>query len=79
MRGQQTKAGRVGAIQVSTTSARQTCKRKIEEHDSDTDQTSPDPAPVRKRICREKTGTDWQTVLDIIEYGEERSRTQMDD
>ncbi|KAG2117612.1 hypothetical protein DEU56DRAFT_761350 [Suillus clintonianus] len=24
-----------------------------------------------KRICREKTGTDWQTVLDIIKYGEE--------
>jgi hypothetical protein len=25
-----------------------------------------------KRICREKTGTDWQTVLDVIKYGEEQ-------
>ncbi|KAG1865743.1 uncharacterized protein F5891DRAFT_1187891 [Suillus fuscotomentosus] len=29
-----------------------------------------------KRICREKTGTDWQTVLDVIAYGEERNRRQ---
>lgn len=25
-----------------------------------------------KRICREKTGTDWQSVLDITKYGEEQ-------
>jgi hypothetical protein len=32
-----------------------------------------------KRICREKTGTDWQTVLDVIAYGEERNRRQTQD
>ncbi|KAG1763133.1 hypothetical protein EV702DRAFT_1205805 [Suillus placidus] len=74
----QSEAGRVGAVRArafGTTWARQTCKRKIED-----DKVSPNPAPVvaRKRICREKTGTDWQTVLDITEYGEERSRSQVD-
>jgi hypothetical protein len=29
--------------------------------------------PTVKRICREKTGTDWQTVLDVIAYGEEQN------
>ncbi|KAG1767787.1 hypothetical protein EDD22DRAFT_844361 [Suillus occidentalis] len=29
------------------------------------------PATI-KRICREKTGTDWQTVLDVTAYGEEQ-------
>ncbi|KAG2337979.1 hypothetical protein BDR05DRAFT_1004601 [Suillus weaverae] len=29
-----------------------------------------------KRICREKTGTDWQTVLDIIQYGKEKQNRQ---
>lgn len=28
--------------------------------------------PAIKRICREKTGTDWQTVLDVTAYGEEQ-------
>lgn len=27
--------------------------------------------PAPKRICREKTGTDWQTVLDLVKYGQE--------
>jgi hypothetical protein len=37
-------------------------------------------ALVVKRICREKTGTDWQTVLDIIKYGDEqRERRKFDD
>ncbi|KAG1894798.1 uncharacterized protein F5891DRAFT_1194783 [Suillus fuscotomentosus] len=38
---------------------------------------SPSPdrtAPAAKRICREKTGTDWQTVLDIIKHGEEQQQ-----
>ncbi|KAG1798515.1 uncharacterized protein HD556DRAFT_1305978 [Suillus plorans] len=30
------------------------------------------PAAVR-RICREKTGTDWQTVFDVIKYGEDNA------
>jgi hypothetical protein len=35
------------------------------------------PAVIRgKRICREKTGTDWQTVLDINQYGEEIQNRQ---
>lgn len=29
-----------------------------------------------KRICREKTGTDWQTVLDLVKYNEERQSRQ---
>jgi hypothetical protein len=33
------------------------------------------PAAI-KRICREKTGTDWQTVLDIVNYSEERRSRQ---
>lgn len=28
------------------------------------------PAPAAKRICREKTGTEWETVLDIVKFGE---------
>jgi hypothetical protein len=23
-------------------------------------------------ICREKTGTDWQSVFDVVKYGEEK-------
>ncbi|KAG1853053.1 hypothetical protein F4604DRAFT_1933518 [Suillus subluteus] len=89
----QAEASRVGGgvIQARasrTTSARQTYKRKIEDFDTkpDTNQEnfdiSPNPAPVEtwKCICREKTGTDWQTVLDIIKYGEQWSRqSQMED
>ncbi|KAG1725140.1 hypothetical protein EDD22DRAFT_853725 [Suillus occidentalis] len=35
---------------------------------------SPSPAPAVKRImiCREKTGTDWQSVFDVVKYGEEK-------
>ncbi|KIK36996.1 hypothetical protein CY34DRAFT_109299 [Suillus luteus UH-Slu-Lm8-n1] len=29
-----------------------------------------------KCICREKTGTEWQTVLDVIKYGEEQRSRQ---
>jgi len=32
-----------------------------------------------KRICQEKTGTDWQTVLDVIAYGEEQNRWRNQD
>ncbi|KIK36770.1 hypothetical protein CY34DRAFT_16161 [Suillus luteus UH-Slu-Lm8-n1] len=35
------------------------------------------PAVIRgKRICREKTGTEWQTVLDINQYNEEIQNRQ---
>jgi hypothetical protein len=30
------------------------------------------PAPAAKRICREKTGTEWQSVLDIVKFSEEQ-------
>ncbi|KAG2143847.1 hypothetical protein BD769DRAFT_1382917 [Suillus cothurnatus] len=35
---------------------------------------SPSPVPAVKRImiCREKTGTDWQSVFDVVKYGEEK-------
>ncbi|KAG2147058.1 hypothetical protein BD769DRAFT_1382180 [Suillus cothurnatus] len=57
-----------------------TYKRKIEDIGSNTNRKNFDislnPAPVetRKHICWEKTGTDWQTVFDIIKYGEQQSR-----
>ncbi|KAG2119240.1 hypothetical protein BD769DRAFT_1672085 [Suillus cothurnatus] len=60
------------------TAARQTHKRKIGDVDGnqDIDKENRDvllkPALVVKRICWEKTGTDWQTVLDIIKYGDEQ-------
>ncbi|KAG0692047.1 hypothetical protein DFH29DRAFT_883161 [Suillus ampliporus] len=27
------------------------------------------PAPAVKRICREKTGTEWEMVLDVVKFG----------
>ncbi|KAG1822993.1 uncharacterized protein BJ212DRAFT_1477398 [Suillus subaureus] len=32
------------------------------------------PVATIKRIRREKTGTDWQTVLDVVKYGEEQQK-----
>ncbi|KAG1729411.1 hypothetical protein EDD22DRAFT_853140 [Suillus occidentalis] len=32
----------------------------------------PAPVLVVKRICREKSGTEWQTVLDVVKFGEEQ-------
>ncbi|KAG1838760.1 hypothetical protein C8R48DRAFT_782312 [Suillus tomentosus] len=58
----------------------QTQKRKIDDvddkHHPDNENVSPDPAStVVKRIRREKTGTDWQTVLNLLEYdAEQRSK-----
>ncbi|KAG1862319.1 hypothetical protein C8R48DRAFT_773765 [Suillus tomentosus] len=61
------------ASQTTGMSTRQIRKRKINDvngnHGSDTDENIlfPNPVPtVVKRICRERTGTDWQTVLDIV-------------
>lgn len=34
------------------------------------------PAPVAKRIRREQTGTEWQTVLDVAKFGEELRNKQ---
>ncbi|KAG1789008.1 uncharacterized protein HD556DRAFT_1311588 [Suillus plorans] len=63
---------------VEPTMARQNYKRKIDDvQDHDTVKDSDvyqNFAPVVKRICQEKTGTDWQTVLDVIKYGEEREK-----
>ncbi|KAG1730433.1 hypothetical protein EDD22DRAFT_853004 [Suillus occidentalis] len=57
-----------------------TCKRKFEadnvKHDTEQENLNNplNPAPVRgKRIRREKTGTEWQTVLDITTYYEQQS------
>lgn len=77
MKHQQAEADRVccGVIRARvcpTTIPGQPCKRKFEDADAEdnTDQGYIDkPAP--KCICREKTGTNWQTVLDIIKYGEQ--------
>ncbi|KAG2336225.1 hypothetical protein BDR05DRAFT_1006062 [Suillus weaverae] len=59
-----------------------THKRKIEDVDTEPDTNQEDfdvssnhaPVETRKWICQEKTGTDWQMVLDIVRYGEQRSR-----
>jgi hypothetical protein len=61
-----------------------TCKRKLDSVDIDSDnlkenissnrvakELSPLGVPTTKRICREKTGTEWQTFLDVMKYGEE--------
>jgi hypothetical protein len=36
----------------------------------------PAPVLVVKRICREKSGTEWQTVLDVVKFGEEQRSKQ---
>ncbi|KAG1750536.1 uncharacterized protein EDB91DRAFT_1078556 [Suillus paluster] len=63
----------------TATTTRQTCKRKIDscndvnaDKENITISLSHHDTPVIKCICREKSGTDWQSVLDIIEYGEEQ-------
>jgi hypothetical protein len=65
---------------------RETHKRKIACVGVDCDAHKEDESPGHhgslstpaaiKRICREKTGTDWQTVLDIVNYSEERRSRQ---
>ncbi|KAG1723494.1 hypothetical protein EDB19DRAFT_1834576 [Suillus lakei] len=35
--------------------------------------------PATKHICREKTGTNWQTVLNVTVYGEEQQIRQDQD
>ncbi|KAG2147495.1 hypothetical protein DEU56DRAFT_753361 [Suillus clintonianus] len=69
----------VMGARASCIATRQACKRKIDNHDGvETDKEnitiSLSHTPAIKRICREKSGTDWQTVLDIDEYGEEQRR-----
>ncbi|KAG1795210.1 uncharacterized protein HD556DRAFT_1440379 [Suillus plorans] len=69
----------------ATSTHRQTRKRKvalagIDIVDKENLNVFSNATPVAiKRICREKTGTDWQTVLDVIAYGEERNRRQNQD
>ncbi|KAG2146229.1 hypothetical protein DEU56DRAFT_753730 [Suillus clintonianus] len=65
------------ACEAQASTTRQTCKRKIDDdvdakHDADKENISLSSTPAIKRICREKTGTDWQSVLDINKYVEER-------
>ncbi|KAG1873419.1 hypothetical protein C8R48DRAFT_769858 [Suillus tomentosus] len=77
IKGYGSASGEVVPVQASqsTAGARQTRKRSISDADSrDSGQENkyPNPARVVKRICREKTGTDWQSVFDIVKYGEEQ-------
>ncbi|KAG1759546.1 hypothetical protein EDD22DRAFT_849151 [Suillus occidentalis] len=57
---------------------RQTRKRKMRVGGADTvDKENvtlfqSSDTPTIKCICREKTSTDWQTVLDVTAYGEEQ-------
>lgn len=69
-----------------TVATHRTRKRKIDSCDGvDTDKEnikmslSHASAPTIKRICWEKTGTEWQTVLDVVEYydkEQQRKRTK---
>lgn len=59
----------------------QSLKRKSDHIDSDDNSDKENlpttrPAVAVKRICREKTGTEWQTVLDVVKFGEEHWRRQ---
>lgn len=63
-----------------TTSAYQACKRNISDVqvdscDPDQEKESKNPAPAVKCICREKTGTDWQSVFDVIKYSKEQQNS----
>lgn len=54
----------------------QSLKRKSDHIDSDDNSNKENlpttrPAVAVKRIRREKTGTEWQTVLDVVKFGEE--------
>ncbi|KAG1744075.1 uncharacterized protein EDB91DRAFT_1080883 [Suillus paluster] len=67
----------------ASSGTRQTHKRKIGGVDTVDKENVLFPngcgTPTIKRICREKTGTNWQTVLDVIAYGEEqRNRRDKD-
>ncbi|KAG2370327.1 hypothetical protein BDR07DRAFT_1476323 [Suillus spraguei] len=65
----------------AATSTPQSQKRKLEQVDSHGDSNKehvvseslscPAPAATWKRICREKTGTEWEMVLDVVKFGEE--------
>jgi hypothetical protein len=68
------------------TDTRETRKRKIACVNADCGARKENESPIHhgslstpatvKRICQEKTGTDWQTVLDIVKYGTERRSRQ---
>ncbi|KAG1880011.1 hypothetical protein F4604DRAFT_1679146 [Suillus subluteus] len=64
----------------ASSGTRQTRKRKIGGVDTIDKENILFPngrcTPTIKRICQEKTGTDWQTVLDVIAYGEEQRNWQ---
>ncbi|KAG2124861.1 hypothetical protein DEU56DRAFT_744203 [Suillus clintonianus] len=72
--------GEVIRAQASRSTTRQSRKREIDQvDDSDKENVSPRPtrsAPAAKRIRREKTGTEWETVLDVVKFGEEQRSRQ---
>ncbi|KAG2108791.1 hypothetical protein BD769DRAFT_1392694 [Suillus cothurnatus] len=78
-------ANRVGGVVQAQATHNTRRKRKLNdvdvdfEHDSDKENhisscRAPkqpfSPGTPTKRICREKTGTEWQSVLDVSKYGE---------
>lgn len=83
MIGQRVRAGGEVIIPVQatrTTGAHRARKRtisdvQVDSRDPDQEKESKNPAPAVKRICREKTGTDWQSVFDVIKYSEERQNS----
>ncbi|KAG1777613.1 hypothetical protein EV702DRAFT_1045350 [Suillus placidus] len=57
-----------------TVMARQSYKRKIDDVQVNDNHDTAKNLENHDCICREKTGTDWQTVLNINKYGEEREK-----
>ncbi|KAG1772865.1 hypothetical protein EV702DRAFT_1048474 [Suillus placidus] len=53
-------------------------KENISPHHVPKQRALPPKAGVRiKCICREKTGTEWQSVLDVLKYDEEMHESRM--
>ncbi|KAG1849649.1 hypothetical protein DFJ58DRAFT_607903, partial [Suillus subalutaceus] len=88
-----TEADRVGGEVIRTQATRNARKQKLADVNIDSDnnsdkenispycvpvQLSPPGAPTTKRIRREKMGTEWQSVLDVIKHGEEIRSKQND-
>jgi hypothetical protein len=67
-------------LEASRTATGTTCQKidnlKLPRYDDKENVLSLDRTPVAtiKRIRREKTGTDWQTVLDVVRYGKEQRK-----
>ncbi|KAG1758093.1 hypothetical protein EDD22DRAFT_850313 [Suillus occidentalis] len=82
---QRIQMARKAEAEAMRTPTRQSRKRKLNKVDSDDTNSDkenislPRPAPRAKRIRREKTGTEWQTVLDLVKFEEEQRRREQNE